>query len=312
MAQVKSDTLMRSIDAYLSAQRTGGFKLDTEAKRLRSFGRFATARGAQHISSQMALEWATLGLSPLARYRRLHAVTRFAKYARTNDLAHELPPSNRFSKKYTRRTPHIFSKREIRDILIAAKKLKPTGTFQPTMFWTLFGLLASTGLRISEALSLQIHDVKLDEALVVIRESKFRKSRLIPLHKTTLAVLSDYVKRRRRVAVENPRLFVTAKGTPISYQGAANTFRRLVCHIGLNGPRGRTPRLHDMRHTFVVRALESCPTEGRDHIGRYIRAIATYMGHACLSSTYWYFEATTELMRDMADAYEHVMREDSR
>jgi integrase len=167
---------------------------------------------------------------------------------------------------------------------------------------TLFSLLAATGLRISEALGLQLDDVT-DDGLV-IRETKFRKSRLVPLHPTGVTALERYLNRRRKVAGSDNHVFVSLRGSVLKYPTVNPVFRALVREIGLHtGPGQRGPRMQDLRHTFAVRALESFQGD-RHRVGQHILALSTYMGHAKLASTYWYLHVTPHLLVDVANAVE--------
>jgi integrase/recombinase XerD len=174
----------------------------------------------------------------------------------------------------------------------------------PRTFCTLLALLWCTGLRISEAMGLRFEDMK-DDGLV-IRRSKFNKTRLVPLHDTVVAELDRYVACRRRVGGATDRIFVSLQGRPLEYTTLRKTFRSIVRAAGLEQPGSLVPRLHSLRHSFAVRALLACP-DGRDHIARHTLALSTYLGHTCVADTYWYFEATPELMTDVAARCEHFM-----
>jgi integrase/recombinase XerD len=294
---------MRVVERYLSLRRIAGFKLDTVAYRLRSFARFAAAKGEPRVRGQTAVEWAALAPSPLARHNRLHTVIRFVRYVRVEDPAHELPAGDHFCGRYTRRPPYIFSRAEIRSLLHAAERLEPTASLRPATFKTLIGLLAATGLRLSEARGLHLDDVRREDRSLFVRRGKCGKSRLIPLHASTLAALDQYIAERQRRVPGGSYVFVTSRGAPLPKPTVIWTFARLRrCLTSCRSPTTRLPRLHDLRHTFAVRALEACPGEGRDRIGRHIQAIAQYLGHSQVTFTYWYFESTPALMKDMADA----------
>jgi integrase len=169
----------------------------------------------------------------------------------------------------------------------------------------LLSLLAATGLRISEALALRFTDITADGLL--IRETKFRKTRLVPLHDSVVAGLERYIVSCRRSGSGNDHVFVGSRGQPLQYQAVQSTFKTLLGRAGLwPAPNGRRPRLHDLRHTFAVRALQASPT-GRRRIGQHMVALATYLGHVNIYATYWYLEATAELLRDIADTGETFM-----
>lgn len=297
--------LTETIDAYLATRRAVGFELKNVEYLLRSFARFAVERGDRHVVQQTAIEWAAFGSSPQNRDARLGAVIRFARYARAEHSAHEVPPEQIFAFIRNRRVPYIYSPEEIRQLLEAATRLGPPQSLRPHTYRTLIGLLAATGLRVSEALGLCFDD--LTEAGLVIRKTKFRKERLVPLHSTTEAALHRYGERRRCVGGADEHVFVSLRGRRLDRSWMLRTFWRLLDDIGLYpGRLSRRPRLHDLRFTFAVRALEACP-EDRERIGRHALALATYMGHASVAFNYWYLQGTPQLMTDVADACESFL-----
>jgi integrase len=179
------------------------------------------------------------------------------------------------------------------------------GGLRPHTYATLIALLSATGLRISEALKLTIADVTSDGLL--IRETKFRKTRLVPLHDTAATGLQRYLARRGPGSDDDP-VFVDKRGRPLRYIAVKETFDRLVGKAGIRLRSGRRPRLHDLRHTFAVRALQGSPS-GRSRCGAHMAALATYMGHVNIYATYWYLEATADLLLDVAVAGEAFMSE---
>jgi integrase/recombinase XerD len=163
-------------------------------------------------------------------------------------------------------------------------------------------LIASTGLRISEALDLRFHCI-LPKSVLRIENTKFRKSRLVALHPTTQNALDEYLQVRRRVAVESDHLFISERGRRLCSSTVNSTFRRILTSAAIAPERFRRPRIHDLRHTFATRALESCQTKSVA-VSRHFVALSTYLGHVDIKSTYWYLEATAKLMADMAAAAE--------
>jgi integrase len=234
------------------------------------------------------------------RDARLKAVCRFVRHVRVDDARHELPPANHFGARKRRRPPHIYSAQEIDHLIEAALRLRPKGGLRPLTYATLIALLSATGLRISEALKLTVADVTGDGLL--IRETKFRKTRLVPLHDTAAAGLQRYLVRRRPRTDDDP-MFIGKRGGPLRYIAVKETFDRLVSKAGIVTATRRRPRLHDLRHTFAVRALQGSPA-GRSRSGAHMAALSTYMGHVNIYATYWYLEATVDLMRDVAAAGE--------
>jgi integrase len=227
------------------------------------------------------------------------------RHVRVEDARHELPPANHFGARKTRRSPHIYSAAEIDRLIEAALRLRPKGGLRSRTYATLIALLSVTGLRISEALKLTVADVTRDGLL--IRETKFRKTRLVPLHDTAVAGLKRYLARRQPRSEADP-VFVDARGLALRYIAVKETFDRLAGRTGIVRAAKRRPRLHDLRHTFAVRALQRSPA-GRSRSGAHMTALATYMGHVNIYATYWYLEVTADLMRDIAAASEGFITE---
>jgi integrase/recombinase XerD len=289
--------MMQTVESYLAVRHAAGFDLANADYLLRSFARFATERNETHVHATTAIDWASQSSSLAQRDERLKTVCRFARYIRAEDNRHEVPPANHFGYRKTRRVPHIYSGAEINCLIDAALRLGSPGALQPQTYATLIRLLAATGLRISEALSLQFSDVT--PGGLLIRKTKFQKTRLVPVHETTEAGLERYLTRRRQVRSKGEDVFITDDGQPLPYWQVNDTFRKLLKTVDLSALGGGRPRLHDMRHTFAVRALEASPA-GRQRIGQHMLALATYLGHANIYDTYWYLETTPELLRDIA------------
>jgi integrase/recombinase XerD len=296
------------VDAFLALRRAMGFELETEGYLLHDFARWAAARGEPHVRTQTAMQWAAAARSPWQRERRLRTVAIFARHARVEDPHHEVPPTSVFGFRHRRPTPYIYSPQEVRRLLDAASRLAPTWPLRAQVFTTLFGLLASTGLRVSEALALRFDDVTADG--LIIRQTKFKKTRLVPLHPSTAAALDRFLDLRRRVDASSDYLFVSPNGGRLAYTTIRTWFTRLVRDAGLPSRQMKGPRIHDLRHTFAVRALEASP-DGASHVGRHVRALSTYLGHVHLADTYWYLHATPQLMRGVADACERFLEGDA-
>ena len=294
--------LMEAIDGYLALRRAAGYELEVPEYLLRSFARFACVRGETHVGSQTAIEWASQAPSLNQRDHRLNTVRRFARHVQVEDRRHEVPPRGVFGPLQKRRRPFIFTSENVNRLLQAATQLGPSGSLRPHTYSTLFALLVTTGLRISEALSLTFDDLT-PEGLM-IRNTKFNKSRLVPLHETVQAGLAKYLSRRRPLAGGDDHLFISLRGKVLDRSAVQWTFRRILPSIGLDpAPAGRRPRIHDLRHTYACRTLEACP-QGRENISQHMRALSTYLGHAKISDTYWYLEATPYLMQTIAKASE--------
>lgn len=300
--------LMKAIDTYLGTRRAAGFELEVPEYLLRSFARFASERGEQHVRTATVVEWAGQAPSRGQRHHRLGTVTRFARYVQAEDGRHEIPPADVFGPKRSRRVPFIYTQEDSKRLIRAASHLGPEGSLRPHTYSALLALLFSTGLRISEALALRSNDITPDG--LVIRKAKFQKSRLVPLHQTAEEGLSRYLQHRKRVCCRNDHIFVSVRGRGLERSGVYWTFVNLLKSTGLDpGTGGRRPRIHDIRHTFAVRALRACP-EGRDNIGRHMLALSTYMGHANISDTYWYLESTPHLMQDIQNACDVFLKGD--
>jgi integrase len=298
--------IMKAVDSYLSLRRAAGFALRAQEYLLRSFARFASARGDDHIRTSTVIEWASQALSLGNRDHRLKTVITFARHLHVEDAQHEVPPSNFFGYRKTRRIPFIFTPGEINRLLEAAKRLMPLDSLRPHTYSTLFALLVVTGLRISEALRLRFKDVTADGLLIC--RTKFQKSRLVHLHETAVAGLERYLERRKHTAAGDDHVFVSLWGRRLSHSAVEHTFHNILKTIGVDqGRGGRRPRIQDLRNTFAVRALETCP-EGRDNIGRHMMALSTYMGHSNIRHTYWYLEATPHLMQDIVEACEAFLK----
>lgn len=293
------------IDAFLALRRAAGFKLRTEGQLLHNFAQWASDRGETHIRTIMATEWAAMARNPWQRERRLRVVAGFARYARAEDSRHESPPICVFGGRRPRPTPYIYSSDEVQSLLNAASRLASTWPLRPEIFTTLIGLLASTGLRISEALALRFADVTSDGLL--IRKTKFNKSRLVPLHPTAASAIGRYLEIRRRGSAESDFIFISPNGNRLSDTTAHRTFRRLVNQTSIGSvEKTPAPRIHDLRHTFATRVLETSPQEG-GAAGWRVRALSTYLGHANIADTCWYLHATPQLMRGVADACERLL-----
>lgn len=284
------------VERHISVHRATGYLFRQQALQLRQFARYAAEKGDVVVRAVTAVEWASQAVAESTRQVRLQTVSRFARLMHAEDARHEVPPERTFGRR-RRRAPHIFTERETRLVLQGAAALGPKGSLRPRTFVTLFGLIAATGLRISEALRLELGDIT--AAGLVIRETKFHKSRLVPLHGTTHEVLDEYIVLRRKVAGSDDAVFISKRRTALSRITANLTFNAVLRSVGLDSGRGRRPRIHDFRHTFAVRSLEQCKGS-REDVTRHMLALATYLGHVHLESTYWYLQATPRLLLDVA------------
>jgi integrase len=299
--------LSEDLDRHISLHHALGFKFRTQSLLLRNYVAYAEARDDQLISADRVLAWSVEAPSPEQRRNRLLEARRFAIAMYAEDDRHEVPAADALGRGlHTRRIPYIYSPEDIRRLMAAAASLAPAGTIRPATFATLFGLLAATGMRISEALALRLSDITADG--LVIEKTKFKKSRLLPLHPSTRRALDAYLTVRLRVATESAALLIGNTGEAVAYPTVIAVFLRLTRSIGLRGPSGRGgPRIHDLRHTFAVRSLERCPHDAAA-VSRHIVGLSTYLGHAHVTDTYWYLQASPALMTHIADAGEALQR----
>jgi integrase len=293
--------LADAIETYLAVRRAAGFVLKCEAFQLKSFAAFAEASGADHVVSDLAIEWAGAAPSFAQRARRLGTIIRFARYARVEDARHQVPSPIFGAEKPPRRAPYLLTMDQIRQ-LITVTSQQGYRTLRRATYSTLFALLACTGLRISEAIRLRFRDITPDG--LIIRATKFRKNRLVPLHDSARVGLERYLRQRRPYAPLDDHVFVSLRRKPLLPSDVETAFRTAVIRMGLPQGRSRTrPTPHSLRHAFAVRALQTCPS-GRDAIGRHMVALSTYLGHSNVAHTYWYLEAVPDLMRDIAEQAE--------
>ncbi len=228
-------------------------------------------------------------------------MVRLALFSRAQDPRHELPPAGFFPRRHSRPTPYIFSSQEIQALLAQAARLGPPGALRPHTYFTLLALLAVTGRRISEAIALRLND-HVSEGLV-IRQTKFRKSRLVPLHPTSHEALQRYVEKRRACARDDEdHLFISGRRRPLCAHVVRVTFQQLLSDAGI-APANRRPkpRLMDLRHTYATTVLAASP-DNRDDVRRHMVALSTAMGHGSIAATFWYLERTPALMNDIAHA----------
>lgn len=298
--------MMSAVRAYVAIRRALGYRFVEPERVLRHFARFAESRHERFVRSQSALDWASRGANPEQRCTRLQTVARFARYSHAEDSRHQVPPDNAFPYRKVRPRPHIYSDEEIIRLLEESARLGPAGSLRPLTYNTLFGLLAVTGLRLSEALRLRFEDVGVDG--LMIRETKFHKSRLVPLHCSGEAALKRYLSVRREFPTNDPHLFISLAGHPLRKDTVGPVFRSLRPKIGLLKGRGaHAPRIHDLRHSFCVKALLRCPS-GPDRVDRHMLAVSTYLGHTDVASTFWYLQATPELMVGISHSSERLFR----
>jgi site-specific recombinase XerD len=265
---------------------------------------FAEREGATHVSTDLALRWAQQppGAQPATWAGRLGVVRRFAVWLSAKDQRTEVPPASLLPCRYRRNRPYIYRDEEIENLVRAAGQIPSAAGLKGRTFATIFGLLAVTGLRVSEALALDRQGVDLQEGVLHVRRTKFGKSRLVAVHESTREALADYARARDRV-VHHPAteaFFLSERGRRVTEWATRYNFAKVSREVGLRAPttncrHGRGPRLHDMRHRFAVCTLLGWYRAGID-VEREIPRLATYLGHVHVNETYWYIEAVPELL----------------
>ncbi|MBW1933798.1 MAG: tyrosine-type recombinase/integrase [Deltaproteobacteria bacterium] len=287
-------SLVEQVQEYLRFKRSCGYRLDVPGKEL--------------MQDANPRYWAT----------RYEIVRRFAEYRFLFNPATEIPPKGLLGPSKRRLSPHIYSDEEIAALLQAASRLSPSDGLHPRTYVTLFGLLVSTGLRISEALNLSHKDADLNTGVLTIKETKFRKSRLVPVHPSTLQVLRHYSKLRDSYhpGTRSKTFFLSEKGTPLNYRWVLYIFIKLSRKLGWRD-RDKKPRIHDFRHSFAVRRLLNWYKEGDwykegANLDQKILALSTYLGHAQVTDTYWYLSGVPELLAVVSKKFENFATKERR
>lgn len=302
--------LSSAIGDYLKVRRALGHKMELAERLLGQFDIYFERAGATHITNDLAVAWATLPVGASAGWwaQRLGVLRGFAAWLQTLDPDTEVPPADMLTGRAGRVVPYLYSDVDIAAMMEATEGL--AFPLQRHTYKTLIGLLAITGLRIGEAIRLDRGDVCADVGLVRVITSKFDKSREVPLHPSSIDALVRYAQQRDRLcpAPLAKSFFVSMTGTRLRYSVVHPTFAKLARQAGLapRSPRCR-PRIHDVRHSFAVRALVDCYAAGGD-AQTLLPLLSTFMGHADPKSTYWYLSAAPELMslagRRLEDAFE--------
>ncbi len=297
--------LRQALETYLALRRGLGSGLQGPGARLHRFVELLDREGATVVTTKLALRWATapLGATPAHWAQRLADVRRFATWLSATDPRTEIPPRGILPERYRRRPPYIYSDEEVERIVRkAARLLSPLGLRAHT-YGTLFGLLASTGLRLGEAVGLDRDDVDLSAGILTVRRTKFGKSRFVPVHDSTRGALRRYVRQRDLFVPRpaSPAFLISERGTRLTRWGAEYNFAVVSRAVGLRPEtsghrRGHGPRIHDLRHRLAVKALVRWYREGRD-AEHELPKLSTYLGHVHVADTYWYIEAVPELLQ---------------
>jgi integrase/recombinase XerD len=304
--------LRDALEDYLAVRRSLGFKMETAGRLLAGFVAFAEQSGAPTVTTELALTWATApaDADPSWWRARLDAVRPFARYLTAVIPGTEVPPAGLLPGPASRRAaPYLYSPAEITALAAAAGAIR--APLRAATYQTLIGLLAVTGMRAGEAIGLDRPDVDLQAGLLTIRDSKFGKSRQLPLHDTTMTHLASYAVLRDR---HHPRpataaFFVAPAGTRLIYRTVQSTFHQLTQQAGLQ-PRSPAcrPRIHDLRHSFTVTILLSWYRDGGDVAAR-LPLLSAWLGHADPGTTYWYLTGTPELLALAAQRLEDHLRQ---
>lgn len=302
--------LSAAVDSYLAMRRGLGFKLVDAGSLLPDFVGYLHQNGAEHISTELALAWATqpVNTSPVWWRQRLCTVRGFAEYVHNIDPDTEVPPRDLLPARQQRLAPYLYSGADIAALMTAARSLNPL--LRAATYETIIGLLSVTGLRLGEALRLNREDMDENQLLLIVRHAK-GGGRKVPLHETTLQALQDYfdcVDRHFPDPV-SPSVFVSIRGTRMSKDSIHATFPRLIDQAGLTGRGQRSrPRPHDLRHSFAVRQLIDWHQQHVDVDAR-IPLLSAVLGHSDPASTYWYLQAAPELFAIVGSCLEEFLGE---
>lgn len=301
-------SITETVEGYIALRRGLGYRSVTQERALRAFARYLNGHEGP-IPLESTLDWAssTSSTDPRNPARRLAMVRGLLRHLHALDGATDVPAAGLLGSTGHRTPPHVYSDAEIADLLAAAGRLDPAGGLRPICYVTLFGLLACTGLRISEALALSCADVDLDGGVITVRAGKRGLTRLVPLHASTVTALEAYASERERrhgrPGAEEV-FFRTDYSERISYNTAHHAFSVLRRRLGWTAVgRTRVPRMHDLRHRMVVRRIQAWHAEGVD-VDAKIAALATYLGHVEVRDVYWYLSAVPELMNIVAKRFE--------
>jgi integrase len=301
--------LEQHADDYLRLRRRLGYDLEEAGRLLHRFVADLDAAGLEHVTTQVAVQWALApkvaapSSVPATRYR---AVRGFARYMAGIDPRTEIPPAGLIRRPRSRRPPFIYTDEDVLALLEQARRSIPQPLRAATM-QTLIGLLASTGLRVGEALRLDRSDIDWSEGVLHIRRSKFNKSRLVPLSPSTVDALERYANRRDRLHSDpvSESFFISLRGTRVIHACVWKTFRMLCESAGIGADSSVRPTIHDLRHRFAVRALLGWYRDGVDVQPR-LSWLATYLGHRDPVSSYWYLSAAPELLAYAARLVDHT------
>jgi integrase len=291
--------LCDALEEYLTVRRALGFTLRNAGGLLKGFLAYAEREGASSITTELAVRWAMeqKNCQPAQWANRLSLVRRFARYVSALDPGTEIPPLGLLPHRFHRKGPYLYTDEEIVHLIEAAKKLRSRLGLRAATYATLFGLLAVTGMRMSEPLAFDRDDVDLARGILTVRRTKFGKSRILPVHASTREALQRYRAVRDQICPQAQSFFVSERGKRLTSERVWWTFVRLSHQIGLRGPADRHgPRLHDLRHRFAVQTLLGWYRAGLN-VEQHLPELSAYLGHAHVHDTYWYISAVPELLQ---------------
>lgn len=299
--------MVRRAREYLAHRRSLGFELETSGSILLQFARFSDREGHRGpLTTDLVLRWATNNDDHSRRYQsaRLSVARGFARYLAVRDAKTEVPDQCLLPGRFERNQPHIYTDDQLRQLVTSAARSRAIDSLRPQTYAAVFGLLASTGLRISEALELELGDVDLERGVLHVRRTKFRKSRLVPMHPTVTEAMRRYRARRDQTNRSTEWFFPGRYGKQLPYTSVRYAFRRLRTKFGWrsNGALS-SPRIHDLRHAFACRRLLAWYRAGVD-VDHAIASLSTYLGHGKVSDTYWYLTGTVELLSIAGNRFE--------
>jgi integrase len=312
-------SLPNHLTEYIGARRALGTRLQEPAQTLRRFIKFLAHKHAPYITTHLALEWAqqSKGVQRATWARKLSMVRQFARWLNVIEPRHQIPPRRLLDVRHRRNPPHIYSDEEIARLMTEANELVSAHGMKALCLQTLIGLLAATGLRPGEASALDIGDVDLQTGVLIIRESKFGKSRHVPIHQSTVVALKRYARQRDRIFRKpcSSSFFVTDRGTALDLGTVRQWFCKISRACGLRkraeGLRyGRGPRLQDLRHTFATKRLVEWYRTG-GNVAVQTPKLAAYLGHSSVECTYWYIQAVPELL-ELATEFQLTSRQGGR
>lgn len=304
-------TMQALAEDYLGERRQLGFELRSPGYALMQFARHIDGLGHRGpLTIEIMSDWAQQDRAQRGRRvtwaRRLKLLRPFARYLQQFDPDTEVPDDTIFGPTHQRLAPHIYTEQEIVDLLAAARGLAPCKGLRPATYETLFGLIAAAGLRVSEALHLLDSDIDLNLGIVTVRQTKFCKSRQLPLHPSATEALIRYrrIRSRHLAVADDMPFFVSKNGKALRLRTVHRVFANLRQQLGWGARGGHPqPRIHDLRHTFVVRRVMLWHDRGVD-IDQAVLALSTYMGHAKVTNTYWYLSGVPDLMAVAARRFE--------